>query len=356
MRTTRPLFAIAVALLALVCGGCAAAPGAQEVGQDLPAELTFLAGSMAPEDLDELRRTAPNLRLIAGVSREEALRLAPQVDGVEGRYCTAEFLRAAAKLRWVQATSAGVERLLALPELRDNDRIVLTNMKAVHGPTIADHAFAMLLVLTRRLDVYLDPARHGQWNRDVPGAEPIALEGRTLLVVGLGGIGTEVARRGKGFGMRVLAIRRSDTPPPAFVDRQAGPAALSELLPEADVVVVCVPLTAETRGLIGEREFSLFKPGSFLVNVARGEIVDTEALANALSAGRLAGACLDVTDPEPLPPEHRLWDMPNVLITPHVSGRSALSDERRRTLALANLRRFASGEPLLNVVDKDAGY
>jgi phosphoglycerate dehydrogenase-like enzyme len=319
-------------------------------------ELTFLARAMPEPDLAELRLASPNVRVIAGLSRDEALALAPRVHGADGYYCSSEFLQAAPNLCWVQSGSAGVERYLAVPELRDDGRIVLTNMQAVHGPTIADHAFAMLLVLTRDLGWYLDPAQRGTWNRRGSGTEPIALQGRTLLVVGLGGIGTEVARRGKGFGMRVLATRRRDTPPPPWVDRQGRPEHLLALLPEADVVALCVPLTDETRGMIGARELAAFKPGAYLVNVGRGGLVDTDALVTGLADGRLAGACLDVTDPEPLPPEHPLWRMANVVITPHVSGRSALTQERWQALYVENLRRFGAGEPLLNVVDKQAGY
>jgi phosphoglycerate dehydrogenase-like enzyme len=343
-----------IAMKHMICGALIALVSvclAQE-----PQELTFLARSMPAEDLEALQAAAPNVRVIAGLSREEALRLAPQVHGIDGRYCTSEFLRAAKNLRWVQSSSAGVERYLAVPELRDNPGIVLTNMQAVHGPTIADHAFAMLLVLTRDLAYYVDPAQRGTWNRGGSGTEPIALQGRTLLVVGLGGIGSEVARRGKGFGMRVLATRRSDTPPPPYVDRQERPDKLLELLPEADVVALCVPLTDETKGMIGERELASFKPGAYLLNVGRGKVVDTDALVEALEEGRLAGACLDVTDPEPLPSEHPLWAMPNVVITPHVSGRSALTGKRWQAVYKENLARFGGGEALLNIVDKTAGY
>ncbi|UCD75743.1 MAG: D-2-hydroxyacid dehydrogenase [Phycisphaerales bacterium] len=321
-----------------------------------PVELTFLAGSMEEEDLAALRKTAPNVRVIAGLSRENAQQMAGEVHGIDGRYFSAEFLRAAKKLRWVQATSAGVDRYLAVPELRDNERIVFTNMQGVHGPTIADHVFGMLLALTRDLRYYLDDAQRGTWNRQGSDTEPIALQGRTLLVVGLGGIGREVAQRGKGFGMRVLATRRSDTPPPSYVDRQGKPDDLAEFLTEADVVVLCVPLTAETEGMIGAEELALMKRGSYLVNVARGKVVDTAALVRALEDGHLTGACLDVTDPEPLPADHALWGMPNVVITPHVSSRSALTGGAWRALYLENLRRFGAGEPLLNVVDKRAGY
>ncbi len=324
--------------------------------QDDAATLTYLARSITEDDLAQLRAATPNLRVITGLSRAEALELAPEVHGIDGRYCSPGFLRAATKLRWVQSTSAGVERYLAVTELRDNDRIVLTNMQAVHGPTIADHAFAMLLALTRDLPDYLDPAHRGTWNRRGSGTETIALQDRTLLVVGLGGIGTEVARRGKGFGMRVLATRRSDTPAPSFVDRQAKPDKLMELLAEADVVALCVPLTTQTERMIGTRELAAIKKGAYLINVGRGKVVDTEALVQALEKGHLAGACLDVTDPEPLPSNHPLWSMPNVVITPHMSGRSALTRERWNAVYIENIRRFGTGEPLLNVVDKQAGY
>jgi phosphoglycerate dehydrogenase-like enzyme len=214
----------------------------------------------------------------------------------------------------------------------------------------------MLLVLTRDLKYYVDPANRGTWNRRGSGTTPVALQGRTLLVVGLGGIGSEVARRGKGFGMHVVATRRSDVPPPPYVDHQAKPDALMTLLPEADVVALCVPLTDETEGMIAAEQLGAMKPDAYLVNVGRGRLVDTDALVGALEAGHLAGVCLDVTDPEPLPPDHPLWRFDNVVITPHMSGRSALTMERWQKLYRENLRRFAAGEPLLNVVDKQAGY
>ncbi len=361
MKTLARRAWIVCSLIAIGVGVC----GAQDSSRDGriavamesgPVEVTFLARSLTGAELTVLRKAVPNLSVIVGVSREEALRLAPEVHGIDGRYCSPEFLQAADKLCLVLATSAGVERYLVMPELMDNERVVLTNMRAVHGPTIADHAFAMLLALTRDLPYYLDAAQSGSWNRRGSGSPPIALEGRTLLVVGLGGIGSEVARRGKGFGMRVVATRRSDTPPPSYVDRQGRADDLLELLPEADVVALCVPLTKQTEGMIGRREFEAIKPGAYLINVARGKLVDTEALVEALESGRLAGACLDVTDPEPLPPDHPLWTMPNVIITPHMSGRSALTVDRMRAIYLDNLLRFGAGEPLLNVVDKKAGY
>ncbi len=356
VQPRRLLLKVAPTALALIA--CAVEPPAagDRPVEGARAQRSFLASSLSDAELEALERSVPNLHVVVGLSPEEALRRAPEFHGIDGRYCTSEFLRVASSLCWVQAGSAGVERYLVLPELALEERIVLTNMKGVHGPAIADHVFAMLLALSRDIPRYVDPARRGQWDRGDSDPQPFALQDRTLLVVGLGGIGSEVARRAKGFGMRVLATRRSGVPAPAFVDRQGRPEELFSLLPEADVVVLCVPLTAETTGMIGARELRAMKPGAYLVNVARGKLVDTQALVEALRAGRLAGACLDVTDPEPLPPDHPLWSLPGVVITPHVAGRSELTDERRRALYLENLLRFGRGEPLLNVVDKRAGY
>ena len=177
-----------------------------------------------------------------------------------------------------------------------------------------------------------------------------------MLVVGIGGIGTEIAQRAHGFGMRVIATRRSETPAPAYVEKVGKPGDLMAMLPEADVVAVCVPLTAETEGMISEEAFAAMKPGAYLINIARGRIVDTDALVKALESGRLAGACLDVTDPEPLPEGHPLWKQQNVIITPHIAADGELTEERSAALFTENLRRFGAGEPLLNCVDKKAGY
>lgn len=318
--------------------------------------LIYLSHPKSDDEVAALEAAAPNVRILAGLSPEEALAIADQVHAVEGTYCTDELLRAAPNLRWVQSTSSGVERYITVSALMENDDIVLSNMQGVHGSTIADHAIGMLLTLTRDLAYHSDPASRNQWRRSGSGRPVVSLEGRTLTVVGLGGIGRNVARRADGFGMRVLATRRSQTPPPHFIDEQGTPGDLDRFLAESDVVVLCVPLTDETTGMIGARELALMPKGSYLVNVSRGKVVDTDALVDALESGHLAGAALDVTDPEPLPPDHVLWSMPNVVITPHLSGRSALTSAQWRRLYVENLRRFGAGEPLLNVVDKTAGY
>jgi phosphoglycerate dehydrogenase-like enzyme len=325
-------------------------------GADRP-ELTYFAREMTPAEQAEVAALAPRLRVVTGLDRNEAVRRAAEAHGADASYASPEFLSAAPNLVWLQAQSAGVDRYMTLPGIRDADRIVLTNLRGVHGPAIADHVFAMLLALTRDLPVHLAGRERGAWQRDGSNVlEPIALEGRTLLVVGLGGIGSEIARRGHGFGRRFTAPRRSDAPAPEFVERVVRSEQLLWLLPEADVVAIAVPLTPETHHLFDARAFAAMKRGAYLVNIARGQVVDTEALVAALRSGRVAGACLDVTDPEPLPGDHVLWSFPNVVITPHVAARAELTSERGWALFKENLRRFDAGEPLLNVVDKKAGY
>lgn len=319
-------------------------------------ELLFLAGQLAEEDRERLQALAPNVRVIGNLSREQALEHAALAHGCEARLLSPELLAAAPNLRWVQASSAGVDRYAGLAGLRERPEIVFCNLRAVHGPVIADHVFALLLALARDLPAAWESQQAARWSAEGSQREPFALAGRTLCVVGLGGIGTEVARRAKGFEMRVLATRRSGTDAPPFVDKVELADKLLELLPESDVVVLCVPLTSETTHLIDARALAAMKPGAILVNIARGKVVDTQALVQALESGYLGGAALDVTDPEPLPADHELWRLPGVLITPHVAARAVLTEERAAALLDENMRRFAQGEPLLNVVDWDAGY
>lgn len=318
--------------------------------------LTYLAGDLTEARLAELRTLAPNVRVISGLTRETALWHAADAHGVDARLVTPELLERAPRLVWVQATSAGVDWLMGMDGLVKRPAITLTNFRAVHGPAIADHVFAMLLTLTRDLRHYWELQKKGEWSRGSEGSRPIALQDKTLLVVGIGGIGAEVAQRGHGFGMRVLATRRGDGGAPAYVERVGKPADLLAMLPEADVVVICVPLTAETERMFDARAFGAMKPGAYLVNIARGRIVDTAALLAALESGRLAGACLDVTDPEPLPAGHPLWKRADVVITPHVASDAELTDQRGWAVYKENFRRFGAGEPLLNVVDTSVGY
>lgn len=320
--------------------------------------LTVLMGPLPAAELDELKRLAPNVNILHGLSREQAMEHAGEAHAVDARFVSPEFLANAPKLVWVMAMSAGVDHLIGLEGLAGNGRVVLTNMRAVHGPAIADHSFAMLLSQTRNLRAYAQHQAAGKWARESGDDTPrsSSLAGRTMLVVGLGGIGGEIAQRAHGFGMRVTAIRRSDTPAPEYVSRLGHATDLLGMLKEADMVAICLPLTPETEGMFDAEAFAAMKPGAFLINIARGPIVDTPSLMAALEAGRLGGACLDVTDPEPLPPEHPLWKHPRVLITPHVAADAEITSERRNAVLRENIRRFGAGEPLLNVVDMKAGY
>lgn len=315
--------------------------------------LLFLAGPGA--DLALLEQAAPGVEIRMPANRAQALELAPRAHGADARWVDASFLEAASSLAWIQVPWAGVDRFLRTPGLEHRPDLVITNMKGMHGPAIADHVFALILAQARRLRQLERARTEGRWDRSA-AAGAWSLEGRTLLVAGLGGIGTEVARRGHGFGMRVLATRRSRAEGPDFVERVERAPALPELLPEADILVLAVPLTEETRGLIGARELDLLPDHALVVNIGRGALLDTGALVEALEEGRLGGACLDVTDPEPLPPEHPLWQREDVWITPHVAGVAELTRRRQRALLAANLRRFGAGRPLLNVVDPARGY
>lgn len=318
-------------------------------------KLTYLAADLSAAEVAELAADVPNVRIVSGLDRRSALAHAAQANGVDARLLTPELIARAPKLVWAHSPGAGVEWILSMPELVRAKRIVLTNSRGVHGPVIAEHAMAMLLALTRNLAFYREGQRGGRWLGDPPRPS-LALRGRTMFVVGLGGIGSEIAARAHAFGMRVIATRRTDAPAPSHIARVGKPADLHAFLAEADVVVICVPLTRETERLFDDRAFAAMKKGAFLLNVARGRIVDTDALRRALRSGKLAGAGLDVTDPEPLPADHPLWKDPNVLITPHVSSDAELTRERRTALFRENLRRFGARKPLLNVVDKKAGY
>jgi len=262
---------------------------------------------------------------------------------------TRRLLARVPNLRWIHTISAGVDHLL-FPELRESDAI-LTNASGVFNIPIAETVMAYILAVVKRLPEFWAHQREHRWEK-LPLRE---LRGLTVGIVGMGDIGTEVARLCRAFGMRVLGLRRRPAPSD-LADEVLPPDRLQDLLARSDFVVIAVPLTAETRGMIGRAELAAMKPDAWLVNISRGAIVDEEALIEALRAGRIGGACLDVFTQEPLPPESPLWDMPNVIITPHNSWSSPHIEEREIALFLENLRRYVAGEPLLNVVDKQAGY
>jgi len=301
-----------------------------------------------------LREEFPGVVFVAAPSAEVASAEASDADAIIG-YCSDDVVAGADELVWIQIFSAGAERCLAVDDVASG-RIHLTNMQKMASPVIGEHAIAMMLSLTRGLTQQAKAMPDGNWNRSI-GNEigMMSVDGKTALVVGLGGIGQAAAKRAAALGMRVIATRNSSRSGPDYVDYVGLSDELFELAAQADVVINALPLTPETEGLFDEAFFDAARPGIFFINVARGASVVTDDLVAALADGRVAGAGLDVTDPEPLPADHALWRMPNVIITPHIAWYGN-NRERQLTLARENIRRFIAGEALLNVVDPERGY
>lgn len=316
---------------------------------------TVLVYNVRPNLLPALQAVAPGVKLLTADDAGQAVELARHADAVLG-FCSAEVLQAGKKIRWVQTYSAGVERCVELPAIQARD-ILLTNMQRVAGPVMAEHVLAMMFAFARGLDFYIPERLERRWTEQLPAtSRMVTLDGKTVLVVGLGGIGTEVAARTHALGMTVDAIRASGRHGPEYVREVGLPSDLLRLAARADFIVNTTPLTRETRGMFDARFFGAVKPGAYFFNVGRGQSVDQEALVDALRSGRLAGAGLDVTEPEPLPPGNALWSLPNVILTPHVSTRSDLGDAARLAVVRENLRRYVVGDKMLSVVDTRKGY
>lgn len=256
-------------------------------------------------------------------------------------------------LEWLQTNSAGVEAYIQ-PGVLAGDTL-LTNATGAYGLAIAEHMLGMLLELFKKLELYRDAQKSGAWQSQ--GAVK-AVYGSTVLVLGMGDIGGEFAARCKALGAKVIGVRRSPRPCPEYADEVHLLEDLDSLLPQADVVAITLPGTDATRGLMSRERLAKMKEGAVLLNVGRGFIVDTEALCDALERGHLSGAGVDVTDPEPLPPTHRLWNIPTAVVTPHISGFYHLRETHERIVGifLENLRHFQAGEPLRNLVDFATGY
>jgi phosphoglycerate dehydrogenase-like enzyme len=313
----------------------------------------LVAARLAPEEIESIRRVGRNVELVVPRNDAEALKAAEDAEVILGEP-SVEAIRAAKRLKWVQHWAAGVENLP--PELMQHP-CVLTNMQRVFAPVIAETAFALLLGLTRGLvQASVPNFRLRKWDRG--GGVPLDdLYQKTMGVVGLGGIGSEIARRAHcGFGMKVLAVDPKPMPRPEFVAELHEPAWLPEMVPQVDVLVSCAPHTRETVKLFNEAVFRTLRKTAYFINVSRGALVDQVALARALKEGWIRGAGLDVTTPEPLPPEDPLWDCPNLVITPHNSGAAPIRQVRLVALVAENVRRYSTGLALLNVVDKERGY
>ncbi|HZQ99097.1 MAG TPA: D-2-hydroxyacid dehydrogenase [Chloroflexota bacterium] len=315
-------------------------------------KLVMLEGT--PALADELRAAHPGLVVELAADPDDQARAVADADALYG-LPKRDVFRAARRVRWIHCPGTGIDPIWSVPELVDGD-VVLTNARGPHAEPMADHVFAQLLALTHHIPRLLDDQRAHRWATRSYDPRMVELAGKTMGVVALGGIGQAVARRAHGFGMRVLAVRRHPTDPPPYVEAVWPPDRLDDLLAQADVLAVTVPLTPETRGMLDARRIGLMRPGSYLIVVSRGGIVDEAALLEALRGRRLAGAGLDVTATEPLPPDSPLWDAPNLLISPHVSALTPEMWAGRRAIFKENLRRFLAGEPFLHVCDKEAGY
>lgn len=295
------------------------------------------------EKLEQVAGTADlTYSSIEGVTQEQV----DQADIIIGNVAP-EMLKDARKLQWIQLNSAGADPYVpqgVLPE-----KTILTSASGAYGKAVAQHMFAMLLALQKKLPLYRDDQRAHCWG---DRGNVTSIEDSTVLIVGAGDIGTYFAKLAHGLGSYVIGVKRTPGPCPESMDELHKMEDLEELLPKADAVVSFLPSTQETKGMFDSRLFRRMKEGSYFLNGGRGNTVDTEALCQALTSGRLAGAALDVTQPEPLPEDHPLWDIPNVFITPHISGYYHLPEtlERVVDICVENLRRYQAGEPMKNLV------
>ena len=296
-----------------------------------------------------LEAAAPDAEFIYNkkASREEIA----QADVILGN-AAPSMISPEDKLQWLQTNSAGVDGYLdgCLPK-----NAVLTNATGAYGLAISEYMLAVWLELMKKLHTYRDVQHTSTW-KDL-GPVTSAWES-TVLVLGLGDIGGEFAKRAKALGAYVIGVRRKGTDKPDYVDELILTEKLDEYLPKADCVAITLPGTKETKGMFGAERLAKMKDGAILLNVGRGMIVDSDALVDALESGKLSGAGLDVTDPEPLPADHPLWKQKNAVITPHVSGGFHLEETHNRIIRIMaeNLRAFCAGKPLKNVVDFETGY
>jgi phosphoglycerate dehydrogenase-like enzyme len=314
--------------------------------------------------VDELRRDFPQHTFLEAWDRDALRRLLPQADAAFTPFVDRDVFQSAARLRWVQSPAVGVGSLM-FPELRASP-VVITSARGIRARAIAEHVLGVTIALARQLPVAMRAQIAHRWaQEELEGAsvDVRTLKGQRMGIIGLGAIGLEVVRIAAPFGFRISAIRRRAAgingihdPLPDGVEEVWPPDRLLDLLAQSDVVVIAAPHTPETKRLIGRPELDRIRRGALLVNIARGKLVDDEAMIEALRDGRLGGAALDVFSEEPLSAASPYWDLPNVIVTPHTSG--AMQDYWTPLVALfsENVRRFEAGAPLLNVVDKTAGY
>ena len=299
----------------------------------------------------------PGAELWSPETPAEAEALLPEADVVLGFAVRPENFARAGRLRWIHCTAASVTGVL-FPQLVDSN-VLVTNARGLHGDAMAEHALGVMLAFTRKLHLARDAQLRHQWSQAAQWQEPPmigSLAGTTLGLVGMGAVGSALASRARALGMRVIAIRRHPAHPPEPAHEQWPDSRLDDLLPIADWLVLAAPHTPATDRLIGRGQLARMRRGARLINLGRGALVDEGALVDALRTGQIAGAGLDVFTDEPLPASSPLWELPEVILTPHTSGLAPLYWERAMEQFTGNLRRYIAGEPLQNVVDKRAGY
>jgi len=318
-----------------------------------------LAWNIPPSHVERLRSDFPHHTFLHALDDGQAVGLISDAAVAFSSQVDVDQWRAARLLRWIHSPAAGVGSML-FPEMVES-AVVITNSRGMSADTIAEHVIGVTLALFRRIPLAVRRQAQRQWAQDEIGGPPSnkLVSGARVLIVGFGAIGRAAAARFTALGASVTGIRRTAGQASAVEAPEAviaGPERLKDLLPESDVVVIAAPETRQTRHLIGRAALDRMNPAAVLVNVSRGKLIDERALADALRGGQIGGAALDVFEHEPLTPDSPLWDMPNVLITPHTSGFRPDHWDAAVALFSDNLRRFDRGEPLLNVVDKRAGY
>jgi len=320
--------------------------------------VTATASSVVPPprytaaEVQQIQSQGKDVQITLPTNADELNRALPEADVIFGAI-NAEILAKAKNLRWMQATEAGMERVL-FPELIESN-VVVTNMARMFAPAISETAIGMLLSLTRGLNKYYIP----QFQKRTWHAERnlVEVDGMTMGIVGMGGLGQATAMRAHyGFNMRILATDAKPMAKPIFVDTLREPAWLAEMVPQVDILVSAAPSTKETQGIFNEKVFRAMKKTAYFLNLSRGALVEENALAQALKEGWIAGAGLDPAGIEPLPSTSPLWDCPNLVITCHTAGFAPQRQIRLMGLLAENVRRYSSGLPLMNVVDKRRGY
>ncbi len=308
--------------------------------------------------VEQIRNVSPNVDVVESKDKKEALQLIEDEDILYAGFFSKELFLAAKRLKWIQTSGAGVEGFL-FPEVV-NSQVIVTNAGGVHPTPVSEHVIGMMLCFCRKLHVFIRNQTEKKWERPESwtSTEQIGeLSGKTLGIIGLGRIGTEIATKAKCLGMKVIATKRDPSHTPmTSVDRLIRSADLSELLAESDFTVLSLPLTKETQGMIGEAQLKSMKQTGILINVSRGKIIQEDKLIEALKQGWIAGAGLDTFENEPLPEKSELWNFKNVIITPHIAGLTPYYMERLTNIFCENLNHFIRNEPMINVVDKTHGY